>query len=147
LIDLIVLGFASWELAEEARRRSTELSREGVLDLNGAALAYRREDGQFELVQRLSLAREGALEGALGGALLGLVLPAPLVGAAVGAAGGAAGAGLSAGILSAMFVRGVKEVLEPGRATFSWSSAAVGRTPRGQLTRYGRRRRACYVVP
>jgi len=35
---------------------------------------------------------------------------------ALGAAAGAAGGGLSAGILNAMFVRDLKEVLEPGRA-------------------------------
>jgi hypothetical protein len=36
-----VLGFASRQLAEEARARSAELDREGALQLDGAALAYR----------------------------------------------------------------------------------------------------------
>ena len=47
---------------------------------------------------------------------MGLVLLAPLLFAAIGAAAGAAGAGLSAGILNAMFIRDVKELLEPGGA-------------------------------
>lgn len=66
MIDLIVLGFASRELAEEARRRGIELDRTGLLELDGAALAYRREDGQVELTQRLSLAGKGAVHGAVG---------------------------------------------------------------------------------
>ncbi len=49
--ELVVLGFASRELAEEARSVGAELDREGVLQLDGAALAYRRDDGRVELVQ------------------------------------------------------------------------------------------------
>ena len=116
MTELIVLGFATRELAEEARRRGAELDREGVLDLAGAALAYRRDDGEVELVQPLRLTGTGATTGALSGGLVGLVLLAPLLFAALGAAAGAAGAGLSAGVLNAMFVREVREVLQPGRA-------------------------------
>jgi uncharacterized membrane protein len=116
MTDLIVLGFPSRELAEDARRRSVELADKGALDLNGAALAYRRDDGNIELVQPLHLAKAGTVAGAVGGGLMGLVVLAPLLMAAIGAAAGAVGAELSAGILNAMFVRGLKEVLEPGRA-------------------------------
>ncbi|HYZ37339.1 MAG TPA: hypothetical protein VE673_11565, partial [Pseudonocardiaceae bacterium] len=80
VIDLIVLGFTSWELAEEARRRGMELDRAVVLDLDGAALAYRRVDGQVERTQRLSLAGKGAVQGAVGGGLLGMVLLAHATG-------------------------------------------------------------------
>ena len=62
--ELVVLGFASRELAEEARSRGTELGREGVLQLDGAALAYRRDDGRVELVQPMRLALVGAASGA-----------------------------------------------------------------------------------
>jgi hypothetical protein len=58
--ELVVLGFASRELAEEARSRGAELDREGVLQLDGAALAYRRDDGRVELVQPMRLAPVGA---------------------------------------------------------------------------------------
>jgi uncharacterized membrane protein len=113
---LIVLGFDSRELADEARRRGEELDRQGVLDLEGAALAYRREDNQIELVQPLRLAREGTLTGAAYGGLLGLAIVAPLLGVLLGAGTGAAGAGLAAGILNALFVRDLQDALAPGRA-------------------------------
>ena len=77
--ELVVLGFASRELAEEARSRGAELDREGVLQLDGAALAYRRDDGRVELVQPMRLAPVGAASGAAAGGVLGpdgeLVVP------------------------------------------------------------------------
>jgi uncharacterized membrane protein len=79
-------------------------------------LAYRDVDGRIELVQPLHLAKAGAATGAVSGGLIGLVLLAPLLSAAVGALAGVLGGELSAGILNAMFVRELKEVLEPGRA-------------------------------
>jgi uncharacterized membrane protein len=77
--ELIVLGFASRELAEEARSRSVELDREGALQLEGAALAYRRDDGRVELVQPMRLAPVGAATGAASGAVLGMLVLAPVL--------------------------------------------------------------------
>ena len=114
--ELIVLGFASRELAEEARSRSAELDREGALQLEGAALAYRRHDGRVELVQPMRLAPVGAATGAASGAVLGMLVLAPVLFAAVGAVAGAAGAGLSALGLNQLFLHQVRETLEPGRA-------------------------------
>lgn len=116
MTDLIVLGFPSRELAEQARRRSAELDEQEVLDLDGAAVAYRRDDGKVELVQPLHLAGPGAVVGAVSGGLIGLMLLVPLVSTVVGAVAGALGAELSAGILDAKFVHDLKEILEPGRA-------------------------------
>lgn len=113
--ELVVLGFASRELAEEARSRGAELDREGVLQLDGAALAYRRDDGRVELVQPMRLAPVGAASGAVAGGVLGLLLE-PVLFAAVGAVAGAAGAGLSALGLNQWFLRQLDETLEPGRA-------------------------------
>jgi uncharacterized membrane protein len=114
--ELVVLGFASRELAEEARSRSAELDLEGALNLDGAALAYRRNDGRVELVQPMRLAPIGAATGAASGGVLGMLLLAPVLFAAVGAVAGAAGAGLSALGLNQWFLRQVDETLEPGRA-------------------------------
>jgi uncharacterized membrane protein len=114
--ELVVLGFASRQLAEEAHSRSAELDREGTLNLDGAALAYRRHDGRVELVQPMRLVPAGALSGAATGGLLGMLLLDPLLLAAVGAAAGAAGAGLSALGLNRWFLHQVNETLEPGRA-------------------------------
>ena len=114
--ELVVLGFASRELAEEARSVGAELDREGVLQLDGAALAYRRDDGRVELVQPMRLAPVGAASGAAAGGVLGLLLLEPVLFAAVGAVAGAAGAGLSALGLNQWFLRQLDETLEPGRA-------------------------------
>jgi uncharacterized membrane protein len=114
--ELVVLGFASRELAEEARSCNAELDREGVLALGVAALAYRRDDGRVELVQPMRLAPAGAASGEVSGSLLGMVLLEPVLFAVLGAAAGAAGAGLSALGLNQWFQRQVKETLEPGRA-------------------------------
>jgi uncharacterized membrane protein len=96
------------------RRRSlgAELDREGALNLDGAALAYRRHDGRVELVQPLRLAPAGALSGAATGGLLGMLLLDPVLFAAVGAAG----VGLSELGLNWWFLQQVNETLEPGRA-------------------------------
>jgi len=114
--ELVVLGFASRELAEEARSRGAELDQEGVLQLDGAALAYRRHDGRVELVQPMRLAPVGAASGAAAGGVLGLLLLEPVLFAAVGAVAGAAGAGLSALGLNQWVLRQLDETLEPGRA-------------------------------
>jgi Protein of unknown function (DUF1269) len=86
-----------------------------VLRLDGAALAYCRDDGRVELVQPMRLAPVGAASGAAAGGVLGLLLEPVLV-AAVGAVAGAAGAGLSALGLNQWFLRQLDETLEPGRA-------------------------------
>jgi uncharacterized membrane protein len=94
--EFVVLGFDSRELAEEARSLGAELDRERVLQLDGAALAYRRDDSRVELVQPMRLSQAGAASGAVAGTVLGMLLLEPVLCAAVGAAAGAAGGGLSA---------------------------------------------------
>lgn len=116
MTDLIVLGFPSRQLAEEARRRLTELESQGALELSGVALADRDDTGEVELIQPLQLTAAGAVAGAAGGGLVGLMLLIPLLSAAVGAAAGAVGGKISAGILNAKFVRDLRASLEPGRA-------------------------------
>ena len=54
--ELVVLEFASRELAEEASSLGAQLHREGMLHHEGAALAYRRDEGRVELVQPMQLA-------------------------------------------------------------------------------------------
>ena len=108
--------------AEEARSRGAELDREGVLQLDGAALAYRRDDGRVELVQPMRLAPVGAASGAAAGGVLGLLLE-PVLFAAVGAVAGAAGAGLSALGLNQWFLRQLDETLELTRDSVEYAAA------------------------
>ena len=75
--EFVVLGFDSRELAEEARSLGAELDRERVLQLDGAALAYRRDDGRVELVQPMRLSQAGAASGAVAGTVLGMLLLEP----------------------------------------------------------------------
>jgi uncharacterized membrane protein len=103
--ELVVLGFDSRELAEEARSRSAELDREGAFQLDGAALACRREDGRVELVQPMRLVPAGAASGAAIGGVSGLLLVEPVLFAAVGAAAGAVEAELSALGFNQWFLR------------------------------------------
>jgi len=116
MTDLIVLGFPNRDLADEALRRASELETQGALELNGAAIAYRRDDGEIELTQPLRLTAAGAVAGAASGGLIGLMLLAPLLSAAVGAAAGAVGGKVSAELLNAKFVRDLRETLTPGHA-------------------------------
>jgi hypothetical protein len=67
MTELVVLGFANRQLAEEARARSGELDREGALNLDGAALTYRRHDGRVEVVQPMRRAIEALQPFAPGG--------------------------------------------------------------------------------
>ncbi|MEU4605017.1 DUF1269 domain-containing protein [Kribbella sp. NPDC023972] len=116
MTDLIALGFPNRDRAEEARRRITELEAQGALELSGAAVAVRRDDGEIELIQPLRLTAAGAVAGAASGGLIGLMLLVPLLSAAVGAAAGAVGGTISAGILNAKFVRDLRQTLTPGHA-------------------------------
>jgi uncharacterized membrane protein len=75
--EFVVLGFDSRELAEEARSLGAELDRERVLQLDGAALAYRRDDGRVELVQPMRLSQAGAASGAVAGTVLGMLMLEP----------------------------------------------------------------------
>jgi uncharacterized membrane protein len=142
--ELIVLGFASRELAEEARSGSAELDREGALQLEGAALAYRRDDGRVELVQPMRLAPVGAATGAASGAVLGMLVLAPVLFAAVGAVAGAAGAGLSAlGSTSCSSTRSVRRSSRAVRPCSSSSAAAP--TASGRSRRSPRSAPGCFA--
>ncbi|WP_433164162.1 DUF1269 domain-containing protein [Kribbella sp. CA-247076] len=116
MTDLIVLGFPDLASAEEAHRRATELEAGGALELGGAAVAFRRDDGEVDLMHPLRLTAAGAVAGAASGGLIGLMLLVPVLSAAVGAAAGAVGGKVSAEILNAKFVRDLRATLTPGHA-------------------------------
>ncbi|MYW63346.1 DUF1269 domain-containing protein [Streptomyces sp. SID8379] len=116
MADLVVLGFADKEKAEAVLRLSKELSRQELLDLEDAALAWRTMDGKIHVKQTYSTTATGAAGGALWGALFGMLFLMPVFGAAVGAAtGGVAGKLTDIGINDA-FVKEIASTLEPGRA-------------------------------
>ncbi|MET8687726.1 DUF1269 domain-containing protein [Streptomyces sp. NPDC004732] len=116
MADLVVLGFTDKDKAEAVLRLSKELSRQELLDLEDAALAWRTMDGKVHVRQSYSLTGAGAAGGALWGTLFGLLFLMPVFGAAVGAATGAVAGKLSDIGVNDAFVKEVANTLEPGKA-------------------------------
>ncbi|MBO1332137.1 DUF1269 domain-containing protein [Streptomyces sp. VRA16 Mangrove soil] len=116
MADLVVLGFADREKAEAVLRLSKELSRQELLDLEDAALAWRTMDGKIHVKQTYSTTATGAAGGALWGSLFGLLFLMPVFGAAVGAATGAVAGKLTDIGINDAFVKEIAGTLEPGRA-------------------------------
>lgn len=116
MADLVVLGFSDKEKAEGVLRLAKELSRQELLDLEDAALAWRTMDGKIHVRQTYSTTSTGAASGALWGSLFGMLFLMPVFGAAVGAATGAVAGKLTDIGINDAFVKEVAGTLEPGRA-------------------------------
>ncbi|MGI5452927.1 DUF1269 domain-containing protein [Streptomyces sp. CA-249302] len=116
MTDLVVLGFTDKEKAEAVLRLSKELSRQELLDLEDAALAWRTQDGKIHVRQSFSPTASGAAGGALWGTLFGLIFLMPVFGAAVGAATGAVAGKLTDVGINDAFIKEIAGALEPGRA-------------------------------
>ncbi|MGY0022170.1 DUF1269 domain-containing protein [Streptomyces sp. cg35] len=116
MADLVVLGFTDKEKAEAVLRLSRDLSKQELLDLEDAALAWRTADGKIHVQQTFSTTAAGAAGGALWGSLFGLLFLMPVFGAAVGAATGALAGKLTDIGVHDGFVKEVAATLEPGHA-------------------------------
>ncbi|MFJ9037223.1 DUF1269 domain-containing protein [Streptomyces sp. NPDC102406] len=116
MTDLVVLGFSDREKAEAVLRLSTELSRQELLDLEDAALAWRTPDGKVHVRQSHSTTGKGAATGALWGTLFGMLFLMPVFGAAAGAAAGATAGRLNDVGIDDAFIKEVAASLEPDRA-------------------------------
>ncbi|MFI0235876.1 DUF1269 domain-containing protein [Streptomyces sp. NPDC016845] len=116
MADLVVLGFSDKEKAEGVLRLAKDLSKQELLDLEDAALAWRTMDGKLHIHQTYSTTSTGAAGGALWGSLFGLLFLMPVFGAAVGAATGALAGRLSDIGINDAFVKETAATLEPGRA-------------------------------
>ncbi|PWI19944.1 hypothetical protein DI272_41600 [Streptomyces sp. Act143] len=116
MTDLVVLGFSDREKAEAVLRLSQQLSRQELLDLEDAALAWRTQDGKIHVKQSFSPTGAGAAGGALWGSLFGLIFLMPVFGAAVGAATGAVAGKLTDVGINDAFIKEIAGTLEPGRA-------------------------------
>ncbi|MFC6065536.1 DUF1269 domain-containing protein [Streptomyces ochraceiscleroticus] len=116
MTELVVLGFSDREQAEAVMRLSGQLSREELLDLEDAALAWRSQDGRVHVQQAHNTTGTGAAKGALWGTLFGMLFLMPVFGAAAGAATGAAAGKLRDIGLNDAFIKETAGALEPGRA-------------------------------
>ncbi|WP_338693891.1 DUF1269 domain-containing protein [Streptomyces sp. Q6] len=116
MADLVVLGFSDKEKAEAVLRLAGEMSRQELLDLDDAAVAWRTMDGKIHVHQTHSTTGAAAAGGALWGSLFGLLFLMPVFGAAVGAATGAVAGKLTDIGINDAFVKETASALEPGRA-------------------------------
>ncbi|MEU7580864.1 DUF1269 domain-containing protein [Streptomyces sp. NPDC041068] len=116
MADLVVLGFSDKEKAEAVLRLAGDLSKQELLDLGDAALAWRTMDGKIHVRQTFSTTGTGAAGGALWGSLFGLLFLMPVFGAAVGAATGAVAGKLTDVGIKDPFIKEIAATLEPGRA-------------------------------
>ncbi|MGY0488095.1 DUF1269 domain-containing protein [Streptomyces sp. WG-D5] len=116
MADLVVLGFSDKEKAEAVLRLARDLSKQELLDLEDAAVAWRTMDGKIHVHQVHSTTGAGAAGGALWGSLFGLLFLMPVFGAAVGAATGAVAGKLTDIGINDAFVKETASTLEPGRA-------------------------------
>ncbi|MGN9819796.1 DUF1269 domain-containing protein [Streptomyces sp. SD11] len=116
MTDLVVLGFSDKEKAESVLRLSKDLSKQELLDLEDAALAWRTPDGKIHVRQSFSPTAHGAAGGALWGTLFGTLFLMPVFGAAVGASTGALAGKLTDVGINDAFIKEIAGTLEPGRA-------------------------------
>ncbi|MFD7709642.1 DUF1269 domain-containing protein [Streptomyces sp. NPDC059785] len=116
MADLVVLGFSDKDKADAVMRLAKELSKQELLDLEDAALAWRTMDGKIRVRQSYNPAATGAAGGALWGTLFGMLFLMPVFGAAVGAATGAVAGKLTDIGINDSFVKEIAATLEPGRA-------------------------------
>ncbi|MET9562939.1 DUF1269 domain-containing protein [Streptomyces tauricus] len=116
MTDLVVLGFSDKEKAESVLRLSKDLSKQELLDLEDAALAWRTPDGKIHVHQSFSPTAHGAAGGALWGTLFGTLFLMPVFGAAVGASTGALAGKLTDVGINDAFIKEIAGTLEPGRA-------------------------------
>ncbi|MET9296981.1 DUF1269 domain-containing protein [Streptomyces sp. NPDC003077] len=116
MADLVVLGFADRDKADAVLRVAQDLSRQELLDLEDAALAWRTMDGKIHVRQSYNPTATGATGGALWGTLFGMLFLMPVFGAAVGAATGAIAGKLTDVGINDAFVKEIAGTLEPGRA-------------------------------
>ncbi|WP_369212661.1 DUF1269 domain-containing protein [Streptomyces flavofungini] len=116
MADLVVLGFSDKEKAEAVLALAKDMSKQELLDLEDAAIAWRTMDGKIHVHQTYSTTGVAAAGGALWGSLFGLLFLMPVFGAAVGAATGAVAGKLTDVGINDAFIKEIAGTLEPGRS-------------------------------
>lgn len=126
MAQLIVLGVADRDTAEQALDIASDLNRRELLQLEDAAYAYKDHKGRPRIHQTVNLTGYGAAGGALWGTLIGLLFLNPLLGLAVGAGAGAVAGRLTDIGIDDDMIREIGSELQQGRAAvFLLSSDAT----------------------
>ncbi|MDJ0860291.1 MAG: DUF1269 domain-containing protein [Dinoroseobacter sp.] len=122
-MNLVALMMDNVETARAARNEIANMSRDNLVRLEDAVVAYKDEYGEVKLDQAVNLTKAGALGGAWWGVLLGAIFGiatgapyAALAGAAGGAAGGALGGHFSDVGVSDDMMKETAKALEDGKA-------------------------------
>ena len=119
--ELIVVGFETKEKADEVLLSLQKMQKEHLVDLEDAAVVYRKADGKVKVKQAYNLVAGGAASsmasGSLWGLLFGLLFYDPLIGWGIGAATGAA-VGAASGALTDIgiddnFIKELGTTLQP----------------------------------
>ena len=114
--ELIVIGYDTPDLAEEARADLMKMAQEYLVDVADAVVAVTDEDGNVKLNQMVNMWTAGAAGGAFWGLLVGMIFFNPLLGAALGAGAGALSGALTDYGINDDFMTDVAHVLRPGQA-------------------------------
>ncbi|MFV2197946.1 DUF1269 domain-containing protein [Nocardiopsis sp. LOL_012] len=116
MAQLIVLGVADRDTAEEALDIAASLNRQELLRLQDGAYAYKDAKGRPRIHQTVNTTGRGALGGALWGTLIGLIFLNPILGMAVGAASGAVAGKLTDIGIDDDMIKQIGAQLDDGRA-------------------------------
>ena len=122
-MNLVALLMKDVETARNARNEVASMSRDNLVRLEDAVVAYKDQYGDVKLDQAVNLTAAGAMGGAWWGVLLGAIFGiltgtpyAALAGAAGGAAGGALGGAMSDIGVSNEMMKETAQALDEGKA-------------------------------
>lgn len=122
-MNLVALMMDDVETARAARNEIANMSRDNLVRLEDAVVAYKDASGDVKLDQAVNLTAAGAAGGAWWGVLLGAIFGiftgtpyAALAGAAGGAAGGALGGHFSDIGVSDQMMKETGQAIEDGKA-------------------------------
>jgi uncharacterized membrane protein len=122
-MNLVALMMNDVETARAAHNEVANMSRDSLVRLEDAVVAYKDQNGDVKLDQAVNLTAAGAAGGAFWGVLLGAIFGiatgtpyAALAGAAGGAAGGALGGSFSDVGVSDDMMKETSAALEDGKA-------------------------------
>ena len=114
--ELIVIGYDNTREAEAAREELFSMTKEYLVDLTDAVVAYADADGKIKLNQMVNLWSVGAAGGAFWGLLIGMLFLSPIFGVVAGASMGAISGALSDYGINDDFMKQVSDVLKPNQA-------------------------------
>jgi len=117
--ELIAISFNEPKKADEVLDALLELQKKYLVDLEDAAIVFRKPNGKVKIKQSHNLVGAGAVGGGFWGLLLGALFLNPLAGVLIGSAAGAASGALSDVGIKDDFIKKIGEnIIQNGSALF-----------------------------